>query len=208
MQETEMKRLSLPEDCASRFFLTYRKVYEFLLIFLYTSMRNVSIAVRGRLQPFTLVIGGLKTVKVVVQRSKQAKVLIQGEAVGAIDSGLVLLVGITHDDSEADVRWMADKVANLRIFEDESGKMNHSVSDIKGELLSISQFTLYGDCRKGRRPNFMGAAKPEQAEKLYDSFNETLRALGLTVETGRFGAMMDVELVNSGPVTIILESGM
>ncbi|WP_138753011.1 D-aminoacyl-tRNA deacylase [Paenibacillus sinopodophylli] len=146
--------------------------------------------------------------KVVVQRSKQAKVLIQGEAVGAIDSGLVLLVGITHDDSEADVRWMADKVANLRIFEDESGKMNHSVSDIKGELLSISQFTLYGDCRKGRRPNFMGAAKPEQAEKLYDSFNETLRALGLTVETGRFGAMMDVELVNSGPVTIILESGM
>ncbi|MGO4546161.1 D-aminoacyl-tRNA deacylase [Paenibacillus sp. 2TAB23] len=146
--------------------------------------------------------------KVVVQRSNKAKVVIQGEMVGAIDFGLVLLVGITHDDTEADVKWMADKVAHLRIFEDESGKMNHSVSNIGGQLLSVSQFTLYGDCRKGRRPNFMAAAKPDQAEKLYDSFNETLRAMGLTVETGRFGAMMDVELVNSGPVTIILESGM
>ncbi|OMF31740.1 D-tyrosyl-tRNA(Tyr) deacylase [Paenibacillus sp. FSL H8-0548] len=145
--------------------------------------------------------------KVVVQRSKQAKVVIDGDVVGAIEFGLVLLVGITHEDSEADIKWMADKVANLRIFEDESGKMNHSVTDIGGQLLSVSQFTLYGDCRKGRRPNFMNAAKPEQAEQLYHQFNETLRSLGLAVETGRFGAMMDVELVNSGPVTIILESG-
>jgi D-tyrosyl-tRNA(Tyr) deacylase len=145
-------------------------------------------------------------VKVVVQRSKQAKVVIEGETVGAIESGLVLLVGMTHEDTEADVKWMADKVANLRIFEDESGKMNHSITDIGGQLLSVSQFTLYGDCRKGRRPNFMAAARPEQAEQLYDLFNDTLRSLGLTVETGRFGAMMDVELINSGPVTLILES--
>lgn len=145
--------------------------------------------------------------KVVVQRSKQAKVVIDGESVGSITSGLVLLVGITHEDTDADVRWMADKIAGLRIFEDETGKMNLSVTDIGGQLLSISQFTLYGDCRKGRRPNFMAAARPEQAEKLYDLLNETLRSMGLAVETGRFGAMMDVELVNSGPVTIILESG-
>ncbi|MEV5025826.1 D-aminoacyl-tRNA deacylase [Paenibacillus sp. LPE1-1-1.1] len=146
--------------------------------------------------------------KVVVQRSKQAKVVIDGEIVGSIDSGLVLLVGITHEDTEADVKWMAEKVVNLRIFEDESGKMNHSVADTGGQLLSVSQFTLYGDCRKGRRPNFMAAARPEQAEKLYDSFNGILRSMGLVVATGRFGAMMEVELVNSGPVTLILESGM
>jgi len=146
-------------------------------------------------------------VKVVVQRSKQAKVVIDGDIVGAIEFGLVLLVGITHEDTEADVRWMAEKISGLRIFEDETGKMNLSVADLGGQLLSISQFTLYGDCRKGRRPNFMAAAKPEQAEVLYDKFNDTLRAMGLVVETGRFGAMMDVELVNSGPVTIILESG-
>ncbi|MNZ98960.1 D-tyrosyl-tRNA(Tyr) deacylase [compost metagenome] len=145
--------------------------------------------------------------KVVVQRSKQAKVTIEGEIAGAIEFGLVLLVGITHEDTEADIRWMADKVANLRIFEDDAGKMNLSVTDIGGQLLSVSQFTLYGDCRKGRRPNFMAAARPEQAERLYDLFNEVLRSTGLTVETGRFGAMMDVELVNSGPVTLILESG-
>ncbi|MGG1635543.1 D-aminoacyl-tRNA deacylase [Paenibacillus sp. NRS-1760] len=144
--------------------------------------------------------------KVVVQRSKQAKVVIEGETVGSIDSGLVLLVGMTHEDTEVDVKWMADKVANLRIFEDESGKMNHSISDVGGQLLSVSQFTLYGDCRKGRRPNFMAAARPEQAEQLYDLFNETLRSTGLVVETGRFGAMMDVELVNSGPITLILDS--
>ncbi|MGO4108079.1 D-aminoacyl-tRNA deacylase [Paenibacillus sp. YAF4_2] len=144
--------------------------------------------------------------KVVVQRSKQASVTIDGEVAGVIDHGLVLLVGITHEDTEEDIRWMADKVAGLRIFEDENEKMNFSVVDVGGQILSISQFTLYGDSRKGRRPNFMAAARPEQAEPLYDRFNELLRSAGLVVETGRFGAMMDVALVNSGPVTLILDS--
>ncbi|MDQ6418591.1 D-aminoacyl-tRNA deacylase [Paenibacillus sp. LHD-117] len=145
--------------------------------------------------------------RVVVQRSKEAKVSVEGEIVGAIDRGLVLLVGLTHEDTMQDVRWMADKMAGLRIFEDEAEKMNFSVLDVGGSILSISQFTLYGDCRKGRRPNFMAAARPEQAEELYDAFNETLRGLGLKVETGRFGAMMEVSLCNDGPVTLILESG-
>ncbi|NIK69800.1 D-aminoacyl-tRNA deacylase [Paenibacillus sp. BK720] len=144
--------------------------------------------------------------KVVVQRSKQASVTIEGEVVGAIEHGLVLLVGITHEDTEDDIRWMADKVAGLRIFEDENEKMNFSVVDVGGQILSISQFTLYGDSRKGRRPNFMAAARPELAEPLYNRFNELLRAAGLIVETGRFGAMMDVALVNSGPVTLIIDS--
>ncbi|MCR2802667.1 D-aminoacyl-tRNA deacylase [Paenibacillus soyae] len=145
--------------------------------------------------------------KVVAQRSKTAKVTVNGEVTGAIESGLVLLVGITHEDTDADVKWMADKIAGLRIFEDESGKMNHSVTDVGGAILSVSQFTLYGDCRKGKRPNFMAAARPEQAEALYEAFNGALRERGLHVETGRFGAMMDVELTNDGPVTLILESG-
>ncbi|QYR23418.1 D-tyrosyl-tRNA(Tyr) deacylase [Paenibacillus sp. sptzw28] len=144
--------------------------------------------------------------KVVVQRSKQASVTVNGECVGSIEKGLVLLVGITHDDTEADIRWMADKIAGLRIFEDEDGKMNLCVRDIGGDILSVSQFTLYGDCRKGRRPNFIAAARPEQAETVYDTFNEALRSLELRVETGRFGAMMDVSLVNWGPVTLILDS--
>jgi len=146
-------------------------------------------------------------VKVVVQRSKEAKVTVDERTVGEIRQGLVLLVGITHEDKLSDVKWMAEKIAGLRIFEDEEGKMNHSVKDIGGQLLSISQFTLYGDCRKGRRPNFMAAARPEQAEVLYDALNEALREQGLIVETGKFGAMMDVQLVNWGPVTLILESG-
>ncbi|GKU75683.1 D-aminoacyl-tRNA deacylase [Paenibacillus sp. L3-i20] len=145
--------------------------------------------------------------KVVVQRSKGAKVTVDGIVTGEIQSGLVLLVGITHEDTMSDVRWMADKIAGLRIFEDESEKMNFSVQDVGGSILSISQFTLYADCRKGRRPNFMAAAKPEQAKELYDAFNNALSQLGLQVETGIFGAMMDVQLTNWGPVTIILESG-
>ncbi|WP_282936445.1 D-aminoacyl-tRNA deacylase [Paenibacillus sp. RC67] len=144
--------------------------------------------------------------RVVVQRSKQAQVTVNGATVGAIDHGLVLLVGITHEDTEQDAKFAADKIAGLRIFEDESGKMNHSVIDVGGQILSVSQFTLYGDCRKGKRPNFMAAARPEQAKPLYDRFNELLRELGLTVETGTFGAMMDVSLINDGPVTLIIES--
>lgn len=144
--------------------------------------------------------------KVVAQRSKSAHVSVAGEVIGAIDQGLVLLVGFTHDDTLQDVHWMADKIAGLRIFEDETGKMNTSVLEQGGKILSISQFTLYGDCRKGRRPNFMAAAKPDYAEQLYDAFNDAMRERGLHVETGRFGAMMEVSLINDGPVTLVVES--
>lgn len=144
--------------------------------------------------------------RVVVQRSKEARVEVDGKTVGEIKQGLVLLVGFRHEDTEADLKWMAEKVVNLRIFEDEDGKMNLSLLDAGGQILSISQFTLYGDCRKGRRPNFMAAARPEQAERLYDQFNEALRGLGVEVQTGRFGAMMDVTLTNWGPVTLVIDS--
>lgn len=144
--------------------------------------------------------------RIVVQRSKEASVTINGSLTGSIEQGLVLLVGVTHEDTEEDARYLADKVAGLRIFEDDGGKMNLSVQEIGGQILSVSQFTLYGDCRKGKRPNFMAAARPELAEPLYHRFNELLRERGLTVATGRFGEMMDVQLVNWGPVTLILES--
>lgn len=144
--------------------------------------------------------------RVVVQRSKAAQVMVADKIVGSIDQGLVLLVGITHDDSESDAKYLADKVAGLRIFEDEDGKMNLSVREAGSAVLSISQFTLYGDCRKGKRPNFMAAARPEQAEPLYEAFNAALRASGLKVETGVFGAMMDVSFTNWGPVTLIVDS--
>jgi D-tyrosyl-tRNA(Tyr) deacylase len=144
--------------------------------------------------------------RVVIQRSKQAQVTVDGTITGAIRHGLVLLVGVTLADTEQDAKYLADKVAGLRIFEDESGKMNLSVVETGRQILSVSQFTLYGDCRKGRRPNFMAAARPEQAQPLYEQFNELLRAQGLEVETGRFGAMMEVSLVNDGPVTLIIDS--
>ncbi|MGG1441135.1 D-aminoacyl-tRNA deacylase [Brevibacillus laterosporus] len=144
--------------------------------------------------------------RIVVQKAKASSVSVNGDVVGKIEQGLVLLVGITHEDTIKDVEFVADKVANLRIFEDEEGKMNYSVQETGGQILSISQFTLYGDCRKGRRPNFMAAARPEVAEPLYDQFNEVLRSKGLQVETGRFGAMMDVQIHNHGPVTLIVES--
>lgn len=143
--------------------------------------------------------------RIVVQRCKQAKVSVAGETVGSIGRGLVLLVGITHEDTEKDAAYLAEKIAGLRIFEDEEGKMNLSVSDTQGAILSVSQFTLYGDCRKGKRPSFTTAARPETAQPLYDRFNELLRDKGLTVETGQFGADMDVEFTNWGPVTLILE---
>ncbi|MDF2679928.1 MAG: dtd [Brevibacillus sp.] len=144
--------------------------------------------------------------RVVVQRTREASVTVAGEVVGQIEHGLMLLVGITHEDGEKEVEFVADKIANLRIFEDEEGKMNHSVLETGGQILSVSQFTLYGDCRKGRRPNFMAAARPEHAEPLYELLNKRLREKGLQVETGRFGAMMDVRLLNDGPVTLIVES--
>ncbi|MDT2045352.1 MULTISPECIES: D-aminoacyl-tRNA deacylase [Bacillaceae] len=144
--------------------------------------------------------------KVVVQRAKEAKVTVEGEVVGEISKGFMLLVGVTHEDEVKDADYLADKIVNLRVFEDEAGKMNHSLLDIEGEILSVSQFTLYGDCRKGRRPNFMGAAKPDKALTLYKYFNEQLEKKGVRVQTGSFGAMMDVSFTNDGPVTLIIES--
>jgi D-tyrosyl-tRNA(Tyr) deacylase len=144
--------------------------------------------------------------RAVIQRSKQAEVTVEGKSIGKITQGLVLLVAVTHEDTEADAKFLAEKIAGLRIFEDDQGKMNDSVCEVNGQVLSISQFTLYGDCRKGRRPNFMAAAKPEPAEALYNYFNDQLRSLGLHVETGAFGKMMDVHLTNWGPVTLILDS--
>src|SRR5690242_19982894 len=144
--------------------------------------------------------------KIVVQRSKAAKVTVDGEITGQIKHGFVLLDGVTHEDKEEDAAYLADKIANLRVFDDHDGKMNLSLIDVGGEILSVSQFTLYGDCWKGRRPNFMEAARPEQAVVLYEAFNQMLRDKGITVETGVFGAMMDVELINDGPVTLIVES--
>lgn len=144
--------------------------------------------------------------KAVVQRAVNASVTVEENDVGTIDRGLVVLLGVNHEDTEEDARYLAKKIPYLRIFEDKDGKMNHSLVDLGGQMLSISQFTLYGDCRKGRRPNFMQAAKPDQAEELYESFNQMVEQEGVKVETGEFGAMMDVKLTNSGPVTLIIDS--
>ncbi|WP_462412343.1 D-aminoacyl-tRNA deacylase [Neobacillus sp. Marseille-QA0830] len=144
--------------------------------------------------------------RIVVQRSKAARVTVDGEVTGQITKGLVLLVGVTHNDTEEDAAYLAEKIPNLRIFEDEAQKMNLSLLDVGGEILSVSQFTLYGDCRKGRRPSFAEAARPEHAIQIYDRFNQLLREKGIHVETGIFGAMMDVQLTNDGPVTLIVES--
>jgi len=134
-------------------------------------------------------------------------VRIEGDVVGAIDGGLLLLVGFRDGDVRADLEWMAKKCVELRVFRDDEGKMNRSLLDAGGGLLVVSQFTLYGDTRKGRRPSFVGSAPPDVAQALYDEFVEILRGLGVPVSTGRFGAMMDVDFVNDGPVTLILERG-
>lgn len=144
--------------------------------------------------------------KVVLQRVKRASVRVAGETVGTIGEGLVLLVGIKKGDKAEDVEYVAEKIARLRVFSDHNGKMNDSVCDRSGAVLSVSQFTLYADSRKGRRPDFGQAAAADEAEKLYRLFNKRLREKGLHVETGRFGKMMEVELVNDGPVTLIVES--
>jgi len=144
--------------------------------------------------------------KVVVQRAKDASVKVEDETIGKIANGLVLLVGVTHEDTVEDAKYLVNKVTNMRIFEDKDGKMNLSLKDVGGSVLSISQFTLYADTRKGRRPSFVKAAPPEQANDLYEQFNEMIEKEGVTVEMGKFGAMMDVQLTNVGPVTIILDS--
>ena len=144
--------------------------------------------------------------RVVLQRAKQAQVSISGRVVGQIEHGYVLLVGIGLEDTREDVDRIAKKIVQLRVFEDEAGKMNLDIRQIGGAILSISQFTLYADCRKGNRPSFVNAARPEIAEPLYDYLNQVLRKeYGLEVETGVFGADMQVELVNDGPVTILLD---
>ncbi len=144
--------------------------------------------------------------KVVVQRVKRARVKVDAKVVGEINKGLLLLIGVAQEDSEADVHFVADKCVHLRIFEDEHGKMNRSLLEVGGEILAISQFTLLGDTRKGRRPSFINAADPQKGNTLYQKFIERLRMHGVKVETGIFGAMMDVELLNYGPVTLIVES--
>ena len=144
--------------------------------------------------------------RAVLQRVSRASVAVGDEVVGAIGRGLLVLLGVAPDDTEDDVRRLADKVVGLRIFADEADKMNRSVADVGGGVLVVSQFTLYGDCRKGRRPSCVGAAGPEIAVPLYEAFVNAIRAQGVPVATGRFGAMMNVELVNDGPVTLILDT--
>ena len=144
--------------------------------------------------------------RAVVQRVSRAKVSVRGEIVGSIERGLLVLLGVGTTDTRTDADYLADKIAGLRIFEDESTKMNLSVADVGGTVLVVSQFTLYGDMRRGRRPSFDGAAPPTAARELYEYFVEKIRGTGLICETGRFQEMMQVELVNDGPVTILLDS--
>jgi D-tyrosyl-tRNA(Tyr) deacylase len=145
--------------------------------------------------------------RAVVQRVSRAKVTVNGWITGEIGLGLLVLLGVGHPDTEVDVNYLADKVVGLRVFEDEDGKMNRSVRDVGGSVLAVSQFTLYGDVRRGKRPSFDDAAPPDHARRLYELFVERIRAAGLRCETGRFQEMMQVELVNDGPVTILLDSG-
>jgi D-aminoacyl-tRNA deacylase len=144
--------------------------------------------------------------RAVVQRVSRAQVTVDAKIVGAIGRGLLVLLGVAHADSEADADYLADKIAGLRIFEDENGKMNLDTAAAGGGVLVISQFTLYGDVRRGKRPSFDAAAPPERARQLYEYFVERIRAAGLRCQTGQFQAMMQVELVNEGPVTILLDS--
>lgn len=144
--------------------------------------------------------------RAVVQRVSRAKVTVDGEITGEIGAGLLVLLGVAEDDSQSDAAFMADKLVGLRIFPDDDGKMNRSLADIGGAMLVVSQFTLFGDCRKGKRPSFIKAARPELAVSLYNAFVAEVRGRGTTVATGRFQEQMDVELVNDGPVTLLVDS--
>ena len=144
--------------------------------------------------------------RITLQRSGPATVRVNGETTGSIEKGYVLLVGVTHSDTEQDADYLAKKIAELRLWEDGEGKMNHSILEAGGEILSISQFTLFANVKKGRRPSFTDAARPDQAKPLWEYFNRKIAEEGLVVQTGIFGEMMDVELVNNGPVTLIIDS--
>lgn len=144
--------------------------------------------------------------RAVLQRVARAEVTVDGRQVASIGRGYVVLLGVTHDDTEADAQYLADKIASLRLFEDDAGKINLGITDVGGEVLVVSQFTLYADCRKGRRPSFTDAAPPDVADRLYQRVAGLLREAGLPVQTGVFGAYMSVSLVNDGPVTILLDS--
>jgi len=146
-------------------------------------------------------------VRAVVQRVRRASVTVEDDVTGRVETGVLVLLGVTHGDTEAQGQWLAKKIAGLRIFPDDAGRMNLSLLDIDGQALVVSQFTLYGDCRKGRRPSFVGAAHPTEAEPLYEAFCQSLRDAGVAhVATGVFGAMMDVDLLNEGPVTLIIDT--
>ena len=144
--------------------------------------------------------------RTVIQRVKYAKVSVDGKILGEIDKGLLVLLGVTHEDTIKEVKWLANKTKNLRIFEDEEGKLNRSIQDVDGEILSVSQFTLYADTKKGNRPSFSKAAPGDVAIEMFEQFNGLLRESGVPVETGQFGADMKVGLLNDGPVTILLDS--
>ncbi|NLA57691.1 MAG: D-tyrosyl-tRNA(Tyr) deacylase [Firmicutes bacterium] len=144
--------------------------------------------------------------RALIQRVSKAEVAVAGEVIGSIGAGMVILLGVAGDDTEWDAQWLAQKSANLRIFDDGAGKMNLSLLDTGGEALIVSQFTLYGDCRRGRRPSFDQAAPPDRAQALYNLFVEEMKRLGVRTATGQFQAMMDVSLENSGPVTLLVES--
>jgi D-tyrosyl-tRNA(Tyr) deacylase len=144
--------------------------------------------------------------RAVVQRVSRAQVAVDGEIVGEVGRGLLVLLGVTHADTEPDADYLAGKIVGLRVFEDENGKMNLDTAAVGGGILAVSQFTLYGDVRRGKRPSFDAAAKPERARQLYEYFAERIRTAGLPCQTGRFQEMMEVELVNDGPVTILLDS--
>ena len=144
--------------------------------------------------------------RAVVQRVSRAAVTVEGEITGRIGTGFLVLLGVSEEDTVADAEYMANKIVGLRVFEDQEGKMNLSLQEIGGQMLVVSQFTLFGDCRKGRRPSFIAAARPEKANQLYETFVGLVREQGIHVETGVFQAMMDVELVNQGPVTLLVDS--
>lgn len=147
-----------------------------------------------------------KFMRLVIQVAKNASVKVENETIGSIDKGFMVLVGVTHEDTIEDVEYLKRKLINLRVFTDENDKMNLSIKDINGKLLVISQFTLYADCRKGNRPSFINAARPEQGEELYNKFVEECKKEGLEVQTGKFGAHMEIEFTNDGPTTIIIDS--